>query len=175
MSVSHKLNLNMLRKDLDELKSILDDPKSFLSNYFKSLKTEIEYSFIKNIESNRMNEKKKDELSKSWVQIINKLKEVESECFNNIFSILLKKETKQQIDLFESVLDKNQDLVLLNGLIEAEIIKLKKFLFSNRTILFLDKNKCENKFLFDAKNPGKLIIIKEEFLRVEVVESLKNK
>ena len=93
----------MLRKDLDELKSILDDPKSFLSNYFKSLKTEIEYSFTKNIESNRMNEKKKDELSKSWVQIINRLKEVEAECFNNIFSIQLKKETKQQIGRFDQL------------------------------------------------------------------------
>lgn len=161
-------SFNMLKLNFEELKSIYDNPTVFVETYFKNLKLEIE-----NAMNGLMNSKRKDELKTKLKEMLTKLTQLESECANSYFKIKPVKERIEQIENKLVLVTEKSDY--LNDLISQEKHNLKAMLFSNRTILFLNKNKCQNKFLFTERIPFKLIVIKNEYLNSSVVENLKNR
>ena len=161
-------SVNFLKQSLEELKEVYDEPMQLVESTFKDLKVEIE-----NTINSLVNNKKRDEFKSKLNEMITKLSHLESECVNNYFKI---KPIKERIEEIENkiiqVTDKSD---YLYDLIKKEKHDLKKLIFSNKTVIYLDKNKCENKFLFNEKNPFKLIIITNEYYNSILIDNLKNK
>lgn len=112
---------------LEHLKSMVQMPKLYISNYFFSLRNEIDRIYVFKFEC--VNE---------WEEIIKKLNLHEKECLANInknISDLLKKVFNEKIQLIEQHFNNGED-------IEADILvetdKVKKILFSNKTITLIN-------------------------------------
>lgn len=147
-----------LKKNLEELKFLFEGPRLFVENFFKDLKNQVN--------SNASEEQK--------TELIDKIELFEIECFKNIrpydkvdiitiimnyehdynFSI----ETKKNIQKIEEKIKQsdNIDLKEIQILIENEETRIKRYLFSNKTILFMHD--------FGWKKENFLMIIDDEYL-----------
>lgn len=143
----------LTKKDFDELKSILEHSAVYMSKYFKDLKIEVDVSLADYKKVAKDDEHRK-EIESKRVEIIKKICDFEILCSKS-----------QLIDFSKEKLDEQDDM--------NEVIR--KTLFLNRTLIFLDKKKCKNKFLFDRLNSVKLVIIINEHLSAAKMESLKQK
>jgi hypothetical protein len=142
-----------VKKDLNELKAVIDTSVVYTSKYFKDLKIEADAS-LSHYTHKAKTEEEKTELDLKRVDIIKKLVDLEVHCSQNQLVDLNKEKQYLQNE-------KNQ---LIN-----------KSLYLNKTIIFLDKNKCKNLFLFDRRNPVKLVILNNENLTNEKIDALKQK
>ena len=147
---------------LEELKSIIEAPTLYVCHYFTDLRTVIDIDFAL-ISFKGQN---KQENKKIWIELINKLNEIEIRCLKKVstngFIKELEDETKQLIAGIHQTAD-----------LESQVTKLQKMLFLNQTIIYLQKNKC-NSVLLNENLQNKLIVVKNTFFTKKEIDLLKN-
>ena len=78
----------------------------------------------------------------------------------------------KRVDLIKKIVDLETECNLHEN--DMNQLLNKAFLL-NKTLIFLDKTKCKNKFLFDRLNPIKLVILNNEQLTSQKIDALKQK
>ncbi len=172
--------LEKLNKDLDELKTLFQLPRLYMSNFFSDLKRDIDLASVKHAAAANLNNNNNDNLEqtnllkKAWTDIIQRVDTFESECFNllrtNKFSSEITNELNETIKLIEDKLNNlvyREDVIDLSEIIYENIYKLEKIIFQNKTITFIDKLQCKLYELFnemDAKIAfGKLLVVENYY------------
>ena len=138
----------ILRSDLnnlEELKSICQFPRFFISNYFSDLKSQVDYLY----ESQNRNDLMREE-------IIKKLEEIEDDFLRKIKNKKLN--TNHLDDLENNVRSSTISDLELKDQIEIEEIEIYKQIFRDQTVFFL-KHESHHDF-FNNNNIGRLVIIK---------------
>ena len=107
--------LEKLNKDLDELKTLFQLPRLYMSNFFSDLKRDIDLASVKHAAAANLNNNNNDNLEqtnllkKAWTDIIQRVDTFESECFNllrtNKFSSEITNELNETIKLIEDKLN----------------------------------------------------------------------
>lgn len=168
------MNKKDLELKLDQLKQIAEIPKLFITNYFIDLKSQVDLTFVKLRQIDSTNDSTNTVI---WLQIINKINDYEILCLKQIKKKdLFIIETLEQLNLIETKLnDGTNSLDLIEQLIQTEEFNFKKFLFINRTILFLFKDKCKSSSLFNANEVVKLILIMDDYITDPGIDCLKNR
>lgn len=131
-----------MESDLDELQLIIQHPKYYLSNHFFNLKNQVDIIYAKQL-INENDLQNKSKIHKIWTQIIDKINSLEKEC--------LKNKIKEPI---------------------SDDFSIKKTLFSNKTIIFLDRCKCSDKSLFKGDQLIKLVVLNDEYISEQGIESM---
>lgn len=117
-------------------------PKYYLSSYFADLKQKVDVKFVKEKINNRGFSNSK------WASVIEKISTFETECLNNLKN-------------------KNFEITSKDSLEKDVLIsEFNKFVFSNKSILFIDKSKS-----YKIKNSFKVVIIHDECIPNEIAES----
>lgn len=171
------MNFTYLIQNLNELKHLYQYPIFYLSEFFAELRTQIDLTFVKKkinlIQLNQYDEIQ-DSISLNWSQLIDKTNEFESECLKRAASLQseleLCHEIQENIKYIQYNLEcfnENQDHCdEINYLIYDSAFKLKRYLFNNQTIYFLDREKCILQRILVGLNYkttcGKLLIVKNE-------------
>ena len=125
-----------LTKMNDYLKNLIESPRLFgISYYFNELRTEIDLSFSLKTDLSAKN---------VWIQMIQRLDSFEKECLN-----------KHKTDQFNQ-LDDSENLTQLS--IYKQIIKLEKMMFSNKTLIFVNRSPSE------ALSLERLLVIQNEYI-----------
>ncbi len=139
----HEHDLN----NLEELKSICQFPRFFISNYFSDLKSQVDYLY----ESQNRNDLMREET-------IKKLEEIEDDFLRKIKN---KKLNTNHLDVLENNVRSStiSDLELIDQ-IEIEEIKIYKEIFRGQTVFFLKQNESHHDFFNNNNNIGRLVIIK---------------
>ncbi len=164
-------------KELEKLKSMLQQPNHYINIYFKNLKLKIEKAYNLRIQIERYRQVK-DTLSKELNQIIEKINQINSECLQLLpINKLIIDKFNERFKLFDSKLLflKNQLFTneftehgrkLLVYLIRKEMFKLESTLFDNKTILFIERNEFDSSIINNNKSKilvGKLVLITSDY------------
>lgn len=168
-----------LTDDLERFKSMFQFPKLFLSTYFSELRNKIDVAFLSknNLESDFQI---KDDLNEIWIEMIEHVNDFERECCaiqrTNKFNIQLAKEINADLKRLDDQLlsaSFNDSTATLYDSIRESIVeldvKIKKILFQNKTIAFINENKYSDlktvKKKFNTKTTaGILLFIQDEFI-----------
>ena len=130
---------------IDELKQMQKFPRFYLSNYFDELKNEIDIKYAV----------KQDEQVK-YLEIIKNIESFEQDAYKKSKSFNTYDEEIELIeDKLNNILLNYYNLTALEKLIDKLKYKIEKWLFSNKSIFFYEKDK---KYSF-------LIIINDEYIR----------
>ncbi len=132
---------------LAQLKSVISYPKLFLIHYFDELRRQVDMTY-----ANEPNE------TNIWLEMIRLIKNFEEECFKSQLNKEFVNEIEQNIAFIESNL-KNIVSDRIEKLIEIEEHKVKTYLFSNKTIMFLPQINNTNEKLEDKELEGKMLEI----------------
>jgi hypothetical protein len=161
------VKISNLKKRLNDLKTIANCPKYYLLSKFKECLTEIDLRveqmiFLKenpNIDSNVINENRK--------KLVTIIDEFEKECMKNCDTKNTINNLNRSIELIEELkirvekLDEDdeqieQDILQneleeIENLINFETYKVKKIIFKNKNIIFLNNELCE-KSIYNTNN-----------------------
>lgn len=172
--------IDTIRTKLNNLKTLLDFPKYFLSSYFGDLKHDVDCTFAQ-LTCTALDDSKRFELRKAWTETIRKIETFELDCFRNL-NVNSKLDEQQRDELnakikrFERKLAKStKKLDKYADLIDLELIQLERNLFLNRTVIFMDVKKCKETSLFNEFFLSKLTFITDEYLSRQGVETILNK
>lgn len=182
-SIHQSFNLNSIKNELDKLKTLHQVPRLYLSNFYSDLKTKIDVSFTSK-QRIIQNEVTKSKLCENWSLMIQKINCLEKECLyrektnklnQNIYHQIQLNIAAIEIELLKSPTD-NETLKQLNELISFDINRIERFLFLNKTVIFLNETVCENVNLLYKMDmettAGKLIIIRDQFLNKKCINLL---
>lgn len=168
------------------LKKIFDNPITFLNSYFEQLQQLVEQAFdqlIKN--STDLNDSNRTEISQKRAEMIEKIKSFKTECITNAENCF-----KQSVPLFSRQIQSIQNESLnssqdekkkkeLSRSILMETVNLKRFLFMNKTLAFIERSKCDEKCILSyllidqpKTSVGKLFFIKNYFISDESIQQL---
>jgi hypothetical protein len=170
-----------LTDDLERFKSMFQFPKLFLSTYFSELRNKIDVAFLSknNLETDFQI---KDDLNEIWIEMIEHVNDFERECCaiqrTNKFNIQLTKEINADLKRLDDQLlstsfnDSTTTTTLYDSIRESIVeldVKIKKILFQNKTIAFINENKYSDlktvKKKFNTKTTaGILLFIQDEFI-----------
>ena len=178
-----------LNKEFHSLKSIFESPAKYLSSHFKSLRCQVDDAFVQKMLSEQ-DEVIKKETNKKWGDMVEVINLFEKECLNNL-KINFKQNERTINSELQIIQIKINSLPLkinyehtkeIKHLIENEIFSLQNMLFMNKTMVFLDRNKCEENSIISYANfdyskttIGKLVIIKNYYFSKTTIEQLRNK
>lgn len=178
-----------INEKLLNIRTATFNPDEYIYNYFSDLKTEVDIAANIELASEGITSQTENELSDNWIALIDQVKQFERECLQtNSLSINLA-DTLKRNKIIDSIQRKLTDAVkqeknaeIFNDIenqLDDELDKLEKFLFCNKTLIFLDKQKCELKSLFSKMNLnvtiGKLIFVTNEYFNKDCIEQLKHK
>lgn len=156
--------MNLFEERLEELKTITQTPKLYLSKYFTDLRTQVDLDYAAISINKDISNENKDQSNKLWTEMIDKINHFEQEVLRNIpkngfKTIDLKRPKRKNLKLIERVTN-----------------ELQKKLFLNQTILYLSKETCKNKELFqNSKFNNILLHLKDVFINSKDIDLLKNK
>jgi hypothetical protein len=154
----HEISLN------DELKFIMECPQLFIAEYFSNIKKRIDYQVHlilfndKNL-NNSVNEKI---IKKKYVEMIEKINEIELECLRGCKQNILKFKSNELNSIM--VINNNNKTKQINDhqSIEFLVMKLKRMIFLNRNCIFINPIHIDGP-LSDPTNIGKLKIVNKYF------------
>lgn len=138
-----------LTSDLETLKTILRQPRFWLSNYFSELKNIIDIEFTKFLAEER-SEDETNQVTSCYEEIIDKVEKIEKNCFNNLKTdrinsdeVLVQAEAsinkiEQMISSLDSKISSETDLDLIDTLIYETLLKIKLSLVLNTGLIFLN-------------------------------------
>ena len=192
-----------LLKEYEQIK-MLNNPLIYITGYFSDLRSEIDLSFaklkkkvyaenIKTLNTNcdqmitRVNLFEKECLNN---QTINKIDEtIQTNGFKRLEMIhkklielkkVMESISKQKVldtNTNEAIKKKSELFIDIQHLIYSLRIEMECLLFMNKSIMFLDRNKCLNSKIFDQLDKqtavGKLIIITNVYFSIQSIEILK--
>ena len=154
-----------MEKHLDELLFIIELPKQYISNYCNDIRKQINtyYSLVNHTDTAR---------NKEWISLIKRINLFENECLK---SITIEKDPDycNITNITNQLKESNEPKMPINSLID----KLRKNLFQNQTIIYLEKNNCNNEELFKgyySSSTNRLIIIKNFYFNRNQIELIKN-
>lgn len=152
-----------LKKEFEDLKLMLDFPKLYLSNYFTNLRNEVDFLFV---------DKQEKKFKTIWSKMTRKIDEFEKDCSSRLSDDCFDGHLKIQ---FKSILEKI-DVEITNldpidsyskfraddfkELIIKEKTQLGRVIFSNKSIMLIDKN-CPIKELKNRVLDARLIILRD--------------
>ena len=155
--------MNSFEERLEELKTITQMPRLYLSKYFTDLRTQVDLDYAAISINKDISNENREQSNKLWTEMIDKINQFEQECLRNI-----PKNGFQTINL-ERINRKNLKLI------EKVTNELQKQLFLDQTILYLSKDKCKNTELFkNSKFNNILLHLKDVFINSKDIDSLKN-
>lgn len=149
-------------------------PVEFLTNHFKILKTKIDYAAL-NLLATCYNYKNQVKINETWDLICYKLKIYEKECISNCLLNLTDELSNEITDKIKLIEIKMNSILIdynlkhfkdLEQIISDVIYRLQKFLFLNKSYLFVEKKSNNNYVKNIDMNTffGKLICITNEYL-----------
>lgn len=157
---------NLLRNDLEALRYLNNYPNLYLYDYFSDLRRQVDLAAaMKLLKAENI------PLIDNYMNIIDKINSFEDECtkrlVNDEFSDEIKASSLRIIESIEYEFKTTDNLQDIKDSIYDEAYKLKKILFSNQTIEFIQKDDCLIKNWFSEMNMdisvGKLLIINSQF------------
>lgn len=157
---------NLLRNDLEALRYLNNYPNLYLYDYFSDLRRQVDLAAaMKLLKAENI------PLIDNYMNIIDKINSFEDECtkrlVNDEFSDEIKASSLRIIESIEYEFKTTDNLQDIKDSIYDEAYKLKKILFSNQTIEFIQKDDCLIKNWFSDINMdisvGKLLIINSQF------------
>lgn len=194
-----------LCKEFDKIKE-LNIPSIYIGNFFSDLRCEIDLAYSRkkknlsaenikiltenwNAMTNKVNKYERDCFNNQTLNPVSeidlaettqkiKLIEVKLEELRLLLETLSQSEFRS-IDAAtnEALKKKNELLVETDQLIEKLKYKMERILFMNMTIIFLERNKCQNKEIFEELDEettvGKLILITNEYFSNASVSVIK--
>ena len=119
--------MNEILNQIGELKKMQQFPRYYLSQYFDDLKAQVDTKYAL-----RLDEKDK------YLEIINNIESFEQNAYNRWNDRRIKT-YHDEINLIEEKLNNNFSLTDITKLIDEIKYKIEKMLFSNKSILFIDK------------------------------------
>ena len=157
---------NLLRNDLEALRYLNNYPNLYLYDYFSDLRRQVDLAAaMKLLKAENI------PLIDNYMNIIDKINSFENECtkrlVNDEFSDEIKASSLRIIESIEYEFKTTDNLQDIKDSIYDEAYKLKRILFSNQTIEFIQKDDCLIKNWFSEMNMdisvGKLLIINNQF------------
>lgn len=143
-------------KSLNDLKQIYEIPKLHIANRLGDLRAEIDLAFAQSTNDCKVRN--------VWLKLIETVYNYEQDCCKSV-----EKNLNEKFSTIISAINTNEPDC--NELIQDEMRKIEKVLFLNKTLFFFNKNTCENKSLLDQDNEFKLVIINDEFISREAIET----
>ena len=166
MSTKHQLKIG-----LEDLNSICASPHVYLTNYFRSLRSEVDIEMLRKELIHEFNIEMHKKLKECWLQMITRIELFESESIQN--SIDLSLLFTERLNSIRSQLENENQLVNLEKIketIQTEEYNILKVLFNDRTIAFVNvKHLCEKpnqELLID----NKLVILNDGFIRTKIIK-----
>jgi hypothetical protein len=137
-------------REINELKQMQQCPTDYLSKYFYELKLKVDSEYAL-----KLDEKDK------YLEIINSIESFEQDAYNKLSSKPINT-YENEIKLIEEKFNNNKNVNLIDILdsINELTYKIEKSLFSNKSILYIDKN---SRFKFNI-NSSFLLIINDEYI-----------
>ncbi len=142
---SNNTDIEKLKNEIEELKSMQSFPKFYLSNYFSDLKLQVDLTF----------DMCKEEEKENYLKIINTIESIETDYYKRIKPF---QTFTNEIKFIEDNIFTNKEE--LKRLIDEIRFKIESKLFLNKTILFIKNYKTLN---MESKNF--LLIINDAYLR----------
>lgn len=164
-----------LQAEIDEFNLWSDNCQNNLSRYFESVRNKVNLAFSKHniLILNVKNEQNKQKLEKSYAKICKHIASFEFECLTQVTSSKLEKihqtykETTYRIERMKNEIKTDSRSII--DMVSNETHEIKRSLFNNKTIAFLDSTQIE----FDTeKSVGKLIIINGYYLNEKIIQKL---
>jgi hypothetical protein len=176
-------NKQRLKRYLDDLKWMLENPKIFLFDHFSNLINKIDFAAARQsqITKNIRNNDNLMKINQIWNRMFDCIKGFELECFENLNEKLLNnsfneinEHTNEIIKSCELNLKRYKELTqseieLIDELLYEETNRIKRVLFKNKSLIFFDRqhqqkdilifNKMKNNIFF-----GKLIFVKDDYI-----------
>jgi hypothetical protein len=147
--------MNEIINQIEELKQMQQFPRYYLSKYFEELKTQVDTKYAL-----KLDEKDK------YLEIINSIESFEQNAYNKWSSKSINT-YDDEIKLIEDKLNNNLNSVSdITKLIGELKLKIEKMIFSNKTILFIDK-----KTRFNRKSNSYLLIVNDEYISNSLIEN----
>ena len=78
------LKMNLFEERLEELKTITQTPKLYLSKYFTDLRTQVDLDYAAISINKDISNENKDQSNKLWTEMIDKINHFEQEVLRNI-------------------------------------------------------------------------------------------
>jgi len=184
--------VNQLNEDLTDLKAMVASPKVYLLESFTAFKNNIDI-IAQNLvmEHKSESESLRKDIFETQSSIIKQVEEFESETFKSLASVpfneVLVNKANEYIVRIDSNLtrikneinqttDINSDLDLLIDTTELILnkisLELNKILFSNRTIVFIEKKRFQKKFDTKKLTIGRLVIIQDEYISKQSINNI---
>jgi hypothetical protein len=146
--------MNEIINQIEELKQMQQFPRYYLSKYFEELKTQVDTKYAL-----KLDEKDK------YLEIINSIESFEQDAYNKWSSKRINT-YDDEIKLIEDELNNNLNNVIdVTKLIGEFKLKVEKMIFSNKTILFIDK-----KTIFNFKSDSFLLILNDEYISNSLID-----
>ncbi len=131
--------INEIINQIEELKQMQRFPRYYLSKYFEELKTQVDTKYALKLDEKDI-----------YLEIINSIKSFEKDAYNKWSSNSINKHD-DEIKLIQDKLYYNLNNIIETTKVIGELkLKIEKMKFSNKTILFIDKNiLCQIFILFN--------------------------
>ena len=181
---------------LNQLKQIVNDPEDFIWEHFQNMKNIIDLEYKLALQG--LNDES-EELIIVWTQKIEIIDKFQTECLQKIhnnssflnnstekikkleFELNMEMKNKSIFDIFTN--EKNRKLENFKQLITTEEFNINKQLFSNKTLLYMNREECQNfKTLNDFKKPnhttlqdrvGRLVLVNDCYVDIDYIYSFK--
>lgn len=179
MSLSSS-ELELSNESLLGLKKIIDAPSTFLKYYFDQLRYQVNEAFdqLKDEDDTFIQAEK----NKNRTDMIEKINTFENECITNAEVCFKKNQPliNRQMNLIQNELTNfNPDRKDLIYMIQTEASNLKRILFMNKTLAFIERFKCDEKCILSylivdkpKTSAGKLLFIKNCYITTENIDQL---
>jgi hypothetical protein len=138
--------MDEIKKQIDELKQMQQFPRYYLSKYFDQLKAQVDVKYVL-----KLDEKEK------YLEIIRHIESFEKDAYNKWNSKSINT-FDNEINSIEEKLKINLNLTDITKLIDEVKYRIEKTLFSNKSILFIEKP------IFDCVSNSFLLIINDEYI-----------
>lgn len=168
-----------LKEKIQKFKSILEHPRYYVSNYFEDFRREVDLVGSRlTLGDEIILYPIQKKLTDNWNQIISKVKSHEEECLKQLSQtqhsnqeLVQYAQALKQIELklnnLNQIKNQNQYLASLDIELSNEMYNLKRFLFLNKSLVFVEEEQSRVEDLFRDINMtfhiGKLICINEYF------------
>ena len=165
----------VIQTSLSELKSIIKQPRVYLTSYFDDLCNQIDTESIAYLEKFNDDEELKESIIENQAHMINEVKSFESKCLSN--TEYLNNEIKNiDISEFENQLesfDFNSEDMNINLMksVSDLLIDVRKRIFMRSGIVFIDNKRVGE--LFDyyigSSMYGIMILVEDEFINLSIL------
>lgn len=164
-----------LRVDFEELKKIAIAPQNYLRDFFTNLRNQVDRTLGQEEAYHQIKVSENEDSNVVWNEIINRIDSLEKESLSKEIDQEKIDDIRKKIEFIELKLNSNYNLYIVNDLedsiFDLELI-IANMLFSNKTIIFLDKIKFENSQYLTGVKLNRLLILNDEYITRKGIKQL---